>query len=54
MAVERLRSNQTGLKNIAFKRYQLVEALWDPKTWFLILFGLSTQVVNGAVSNLEP
>jgi hypothetical protein len=28
-----------------------VEALLDPKTWFLFLFGLSTQVVNGSVSN---
>jgi hypothetical protein len=25
--------------------------LLDPKTWFLFLFGLSTQVVNGSVSN---
>lgn len=51
MAVERLRWNQTGVKNITFKRYQLLEALWDPKTWFLFFFGLSTQVVNGSVSN---
>jgi hypothetical protein len=51
MAVERLRANNTGLKNITFKRYQVIEALLDPKTWFLFLFGLSTQVVNGSVSN---
>ncbi|RDW62394.1 MFS allantoate transporter [Coleophoma cylindrospora] len=51
MAVERLRGNQTGVKNITFKTYQLVEALTDPKTWFLFMFGVSTQVVNGAVSN---
>jgi hypothetical protein len=51
MAVERLRWNQTGVKNIIFKRYQLLKALWDPKTWFLFFFGLSTQVVNGSVSN---
>ena len=36
---------------MTFKRYQVLEALWDPKTWFLVLFGLSTQVVNGSVSN---
>jgi MFS family permease len=29
----------------------LIEALIDPKTWFLFFFGLSTQVVNGSVSN---
>jgi len=51
LAVERLRGNHTGIKNKIFKRYQLVEALLDPKTWFLFFFGLSTQVVNGSVSN---
>lgn len=30
---------------------QIKEALVDPKTWFIFLFGLSTQVVNGAASN---
>ena len=29
----------------------MIEALIDPKTWFLFFFGLSTQVVNGSVSN---
>jgi hypothetical protein len=29
----------------------VIEALTDPKTWFLFFFGLSTQVVNGSVSN---
>jgi hypothetical protein len=51
IAVERLRSNQTGVKNKTFKRYQVIEAFIDPKTWFFFLFGLSTQVVNGSVSN---
>jgi MFS family permease len=51
MAVGRLSGNNTGLKTPAFKSYQLIEALLDPKTWLLVLFGLSTQVVNGAVSN---
>lgn len=49
--MERLRDNQTGVKNVSFKRYQVVEAFLDPKTWFLFLFGMSTQVVNGSVSN---
>jgi hypothetical protein len=51
LAIERLRGNQTGIKNKTFKKYQLIEALLDPKTWFLFFFGLSTQVVNGSVSN---
>ncbi len=51
IAVEHLRDNQTGIKNMTFKKHQLIEAFLDPKTWFLVLFGLSTQVVNGSVSN---
>ncbi|KAH8892139.1 MFS general substrate transporter [Thozetella sp. PMI_491] len=51
LAVERLRENHTGLKNTKIKPEQLLETALDPKTWFFILFGLSTQVVNGAVSN---
>lgn len=51
LAVERLRENQTGVKNTTFKRYQVIEALTDPKTWFFFLFGLATQVVNGSASN---
>lgn len=51
LAVERLRENQTGIKNRELKMYQVVESLTDPKTWFFFLFGLATQVVNGAVSN---
>jgi len=51
LAVERLRGNQTGIKNTTIKRYQIVQALLGPKTWFFFLFGLSTQVMNGAASN---
>ncbi|KAH8647659.1 MFS allantoate transporter [Xylariales sp. PMI_506] len=51
IAVERLRSNQAGIKNTKIKWNQVVEALTDPKTWFSVFFGLSTQVVNGSVSN---
>ncbi|KAF1846060.1 MFS general substrate transporter [Cucurbitaria berberidis CBS 394.84] len=51
LAVQRLRVNNTGIKNKEIKRYQIVEALLDPKTWFFFFFGVSTQVVNGAASN---
>lgn len=50
-AIERLRANQSGIKNTTIKWKQVIEALTDPKTWFCIVFGLSTQVVNGSVSN---
>lgn len=51
MAVKRLGENQTGVKNTQIKGYQIVEALTDPKTWLICLLGISTQVVNGSVSN---
>lgn len=51
LAIERLRDNQTGIKNTNIKQSQIVEALLDPKTWIFVLFGIASQVVNGAVSN---
>lgn len=51
LAIERLRENHTGLKNKEIKYHQLLEAITDSKTWFFFLFGVSSQVVNGAVSN---
>jgi hypothetical protein len=50
-AIRRLGSHHLGANHQKIKKYQIVEALMDPKTWFFFLFGVSTQVVNGAVSN---
>jgi MFS family permease len=33
LMVERVRSNQTGVQNRVFKKYQVYEALKDPQTW---------------------
>ncbi|KAK6068623.1 major facilitator superfamily transporter [Seiridium cupressi] len=33
LMVERVRSNQTGIQNREFKKYQVYEALTDPQTW---------------------
>lgn len=51
MAVERLRGNQTGVENKHFKRYQVVEALTDPKTYFFFLLGVVHNIPNGGTSN---
>ncbi|GAM38105.1 hypothetical protein TCE0_033r08580 [Talaromyces pinophilus] len=51
LAIERLRDNQTGIKNSKVKRYQIIEAMTDPKTWIFFLLGVASQVVNGAASN---
>jgi MFS family permease len=50
VAVERMRSEQTGIENKKFKLYQVKEALVDPKTW--IMFGMTFCIhfVNGSVS----
>jgi len=37
IAVERLKSNKTGVKNIHHKKAQIKEALCDPKVWILVL-----------------
>lgn len=39
------------MKNKEVKIYQIREALTDPKTLLIVLLGISTQVVNGSVSN---
>jgi len=36
IAVERLKSNKTGVKNAHHKRYQVLEALKDYKVWMLV------------------
>ncbi|CAK7212681.1 hypothetical protein SBRCBS47491_001549 [Sporothrix bragantina] len=37
IAIQRVLHNQTGIKNAHQKRYQVVEALTDPKVWILVL-----------------
>jgi hypothetical protein len=51
IAVERLRENQTGVENKQFKKYQLIEALKDPKTYFFFLLGMIHNTPNGGISN---
>ncbi|THH12134.1 hypothetical protein EW145_g185 [Phellinidium pouzarii] len=38
-AVRRVRENQNGIETKTWKRYQVIEALKDPKTWLFALFG---------------
>lgn len=50
-AIERLRSNQTGVENKHFKAYQLKEAFTDYKLYLLFLGGVVANVPNGGISN---
>ncbi|KAK5096549.1 hypothetical protein LTS08_007422 [Lithohypha guttulata] len=52
-AIERLRSNQTGVENKTFKWPQFVECFKDPQTWLLSLITISSNVPNGSVSSFQ-
>ncbi|PYH64286.1 MFS allantoate transporter [Aspergillus vadensis CBS 113365] len=51
VVIHRLGPVHSGTRVSEIKRYQMWEALTDPKTWFFFLCGVCTQVVNGAASN---
>ena len=51
LAIERVRSNQQGIGNKHFKRYQLIEALTDPLTWAFVFYALTADIPNGGISN---
>jgi hypothetical protein len=42
LMVERVRSNQTGVQNRQWKKYQFIEALKDPQTWCYGLIQICT------------
>jgi hypothetical protein len=50
-AVERLRSNQTGIQNTTFKRQQMKETLLDIRTWILALLITTANIPTGAVQS---
>ena len=52
-AIERLRSNQTGVENKQFKWPQFIECFQDPQTYLLSLITISSNVPNGAVSSFQ-
>ena len=51
VAVERLRSNQTGVENKHFKPHQVKEAFMDYKLYLLFLAGVVGNIPNGGISN---
>ena len=51
MVVERIRSNQQGFGNQQIKKYQIIEALKDVRTWLYFLFTVSSNIPNGGISN---
>jgi len=49
VAVERLRKNQTGIENKHLKRYQIFEAITDPKTFLFFLIAMLHNTPNGGI-----
>jgi MFS family permease len=52
-AIERLRSNMTGVENKHFKKHQVIECFTDPQTWLLILIVLLSNIPNGFISSYQ-
>jgi MFS family permease len=53
VAVERVASNRQGVKNHHFKKYQLWQALRDPKTWILFVMAVAAQIPNAAQTSVS-
>ena len=50
-AIERVRSNQTGIENKKFKLDQVLEALRDPQIWLLFLITSISNIPNAALGS---
>ncbi|KAH8113932.1 MFS general substrate transporter [Phellopilus nigrolimitatus] len=46
-AVKRVQENQNGIETKVWKRYQVIEALRDPKTWLFALFAGFASLIGG-------
>lgn len=51
LVVERIRVNQQGFGNKHFKKYQLIEALTDVKTWLYFFLAVANNLPNGGLTN---
>lgn len=53
LAVDRIRSNQTGMRSNQYKWQQVWEALTDIKVWLLALYTLANSIPNGAYTTVS-
>ncbi|CDO94595.1 unnamed protein product [Kluyveromyces dobzhanskii CBS 2104] len=53
LLVERIRGNQQGFGNHHIKKYQIIEALKDVRTWLYFLFSVSSNIPNGGITNFS-
>lgn len=52
-AVLRVESNKTGIKNNEWKKYQVIEALMEPTTWMLVVYNITTNIINSGTANFS-
>lgn len=52
-AIERLRTNKTGVENKNFNRAQMMEAFRDPHIWIIVIEMITCSEINGALSNYQ-
>lgn len=53
VAVERVAVNRQGVKNHHFKKDQMWQTLYDPKTWILFIMAVGAQVPNSAITSVR-
>ncbi|KAJ4493308.1 MFS general substrate transporter [Lentinula lateritia] len=46
LAVNRIKSNQTGVENKHFKKEQMIEVFLEPKTWLFFIFSIVDNIPN--------
>lgn len=52
-AIERLRSNKTGVENKNFESSQMMEAFRDPHVWVIVVLMITSSEINRALSNYQ-
>ena len=53
VAVDRVAGNRQGVKNRVFKKYQVYQTIYDPKTWILFIMAVSLPTLY-KMSSLIP
>jgi hypothetical protein len=46
---ERVRSNETGIQNKTYKKYQMLETIIDPVTWCYIMLQITSTLIIGGL-----
>jgi hypothetical protein len=54
IAVSRMRTNNSGVRNTHFKSAQAVELVTDIKFWFMFFFAFTAMFANAPISTFQP